>query len=194
MYVCIPRAVVWDLYAKVPICIVYWFTILFSPLSLPFETFFTVLTCSNNDNVRYIQLLPVIIFSRSLSLFISWCTLSSAFSICFCNRLGVSDITTKSSANINPYTVSSPIVTPWFVVSTATLQRHQCIPWIYWVTVYIPVQLLVRYQHIFMYLSVQHSWTSRGGRRRGGLDEGRPCKRVGATAYDMPTSPRLLYL
>ena len=37
---------------------------------------------------------------------------SSVFSICFCKPSGVSDIPTKSSANINPDTVSSPAVTP----------------------------------------------------------------------------------
>ena len=46
---------------------------------------------------------------------------SSAFSICFCYPSGVSDIPTKSSANINPDTVSSPIVTPCFGASTATV-------------------------------------------------------------------------
>ena len=37
---------------------------------------------------------------------------SSTFSTCFCNPSGVSDIPTKSSANINPDAVSSPTVTP----------------------------------------------------------------------------------
>ena len=46
---------------------------------------------------------------------------SSAVSICSCNPSGVSDINTKSSANINPDTVSSPIVTHCFVASAATI-------------------------------------------------------------------------
>ena len=45
----------------------------------------------------------------------------SAFSICFCNPSGASDIPTKSSANINPDTVSSPIVTPCYAASTAAI-------------------------------------------------------------------------
>ena len=47
---------------------------------------------------------------------------SSAFTIYFCNPSGVSAIPTKSSANINPDTVSSPILAPCFAVSTALIR------------------------------------------------------------------------
>ena len=45
----------------------------------------------------------------------------SAFTIGFCGPSGVPNISTKSSANINPVTVSSPTVTPCFVSWTATI-------------------------------------------------------------------------
>ena len=47
---------------------------------------------------------------------------TSAFSVCFCNPSGVSDVPTKSSAYINPDTVYSPAVTPCLAVSTATIR------------------------------------------------------------------------
>ena len=46
---------------------------------------------------------------------------SSALSIWFCTPSGISDIPTKSSANINSDTVSSPTVTVRFAASTATI-------------------------------------------------------------------------
>ena len=51
----------------------------------------------------------------------------SDLSICFCNPSGVSDIPTKSSANINPDTaVSPPIVTPCHAAWTATIMSLIC--------------------------------------------------------------------
>ena len=67
---------------------------------------------------------------------------NSVFSVRFCNPSGVSDIPTKSSANINPDTVASPTVAPCCAASAELLLsgRQYNIPCIGSMITYIPVQ------------------------------------------------------
>ena len=70
---------------------------------------------------------------------------------CFCNFSGAVDIPTKSSANANPDTVSSLTLTPCLAAFDCYYQVVNIYLEIGWVTAYIPVQLLAKYQRTSMF-------------------------------------------